>query len=667
MQKLIFLFVSLICLMASCTADDIIGRTDAVDTLRADGYLRMCITMPSARDSRVANDDFENGLPAEYAIHSAYLFLFEGETDDELKAKFHSAYNISAVSTEVNPDGSQITTTTTRVVRRLDNGKDDFRKKKHFALIFFNAEDFVKISRDGLTVLVGDQEIKSVQEPSAFKQHKTLEQFLQLEKKMTNPDALNPFISRTKGFFMCSAPLLDKPGGPSSNLTGLTGGHVHYTCPVSDKIYDTESEAQANPAAACYVERAVAKVTMQQKLKYDQLDIPNLDIVTVDAKGHLQSTTTKPKCKLVGWMLDNTNMRSYLVRNYDTQWNTLQTNSSPTPTNGLRFVGEKPVASQSGRYRTYWAKDPNYSTDGATHAADLNQIYTDKDILSASGNPVPSASDPFPMGFGPNFPQYCFENTFDVANQTQDQTTRIIAKIQIDNGQTDKDFYVVNNDFYQLYTAEALEAKFRVDSLIKAAIANNPNIKQAYEAAIRKKYPDDPDPLSNHPLVLVNCYYSPKVADAEAGLFRINHVWVNLAEGENIEGDLGELTSTTWEKELGFNLNIKKFTGGIAYYPIRIKHFGDDLTPWDEYEYGSVRPTPSTIYPGDEATRANNYLGRYGVVRNNWYDVSIQSISSLGDPIIPKPTTKADDELDNFIQVNINILSWTLRPQGADL
>lgn len=662
MQKLIFLFVSLICLMASCSADDIIGRTDTVDTLCADGYLRMCITMPSARDSRVANDDFENGLPAEYAIHSAYLFLFEGETDDELKAKFHSAYKISAVSTEVNPDGSQITTTTTRVVRRLDNGKDDFRKKKHFALIFFNAEDFVKISRDELTVRVGDQEIKSVQEPSAIAYHMTLEQFLQLEKKMTNPDALNPFISRTKGFFMCSAPLLDKPGGSNSNKAGLASGCVHYTCPVSDKIYDTESEAQANPAAACYVERAVAKVTMRKALTNDQLEIPNLDIVTVDAKGHLQSTTTKPKCKLVGWMLDNTNRRSYLVRNYDTQWNTLRTNSS-TPTKPFRFVDENPVTAASGLHRTYWAKDPNYSTDGATHADDLNQIYTDQNILSAEKNPVPSASDPFPMGFGDNFPQYCFENTFDVANQTQDQTTRIIAKIQIDNEQTDKDFYVVNNDFYQLYTAEALEAKFHVDSLIKVAIANNPNIKKAYEEAIRKKYPSDPP--SAHPLVPVNCYYKQVVA--ADGLYRITSVWVNLAKGEDIYGHLGELSSTTWEEELGFNLSIWKYTDGIAYYPIRIKHFGDELTPWDKDEYGGVRPTPSTIYPGTEAERANNYLGRYGVVRNNWYDVSIRSISSLGDPIIPKPTTKADDELDNFIQVNINILSWTLRGQGADL
>ena len=401
---------------------------------------------------------------------------------------------------------------------------------------------------------------------------------------------------------------------------------------------------------------------MQQKLTNPQLEIPNLDIVTVDAKGHLQSTTTKPKCKLVGWMLDNTNRRSYLVRNYDTQWNTLKTNST-TPSNGLRFVGEKPVDTQSGRYRTYWAKDPNYATDGANHAKDLNQLYTNMSIPSASDNPVPSASDPFPMGFGDNFPQYCFENTFDVANQTQDQTTRIIAKIQIDNGQTDKDFYVVNNDFYQLYTLEALEAKYHVDEQIKEAIANNSNIKKAYETKIKNMYPGDP--LSAHPLVAGNCYYKQEVA--ADGLYRITSVWVNLAEGVNIEGNLGELSSTTWEQELGFNLNIKKFTDGIAYYPIRIKHFGDDLTPWDKDEYGTVRPTPSTIYPGTEAERANNYLGRYGVVRNNWYDVSIKSISSLGDPIIPKPTTNADDELDNFIQVQINILSWTLRPQGADL
>lgn len=663
MQKLIFLFVSLICLMASCTADDIIGRTDTVDTLRADGYLRMCISMPSARDSRAANDEYENGLPAEYAIHSAFLFLFEGDTDDELKAKFHSAYDISAVTTDVNPDGNQITTASTRVVRCLDNGKNGFRKKKHFALVFFNAEDFVtNVNKDHLSVTVAGQEIKSVQVPSASAQHVTLEQFLQIEKKMTDPDALNPFTSRTKGFFMCSAPLLDKPGGSSSNQTGLASGRVHYTCPVSDRIYDTEREAQANPAVACYVERGVAKVTMQKTLKNDQLSIPDLEIVTVDDEGHLISSSAKPKCKLVGWMLDNTNMRSFLVRNYDTRWNTLQTKSSTT-SKPFRFVGETPVTAESGLYRTYWAKDPNYSTDGATHANDLNQFYTSPENPLASDNPRPSASDPFPMGFGYNFPQYCFENTYDVANQMQDRTTRIIAKIQIDNGQTEKDFYVVNNDISQLYTAKALQAKYHVDEQIKEAIANHPDIKKAYEVAIKNKYPGED--LSKHPLVPGNCYYKQEVtAD---GLYRITSVWVNLAEGNVVNGHLDELTPATWDEELGFNLNIRKFTGGFAYYPIRIKHFGDNLTPWDKDEYGAVRPSPSTIYPGNDDERANNYLGRYGVVRNNWYDISIRSIRSLGSPVIPKPTAIADDELDNYIQVEINILKWTLRPQGADL
>lgn len=84
-------------------------------------------------------------------------------------------------------------------------------------------------------------------------------------------------------------------------------------------------------------------------------------------------------------------------------------------------------------------------------------------------------------------------------------------------------------------------------------------------------------------------------------------------------------------------------------------------------EYGSVRPTPSTIYPGDEATRANNYLGRYGVVRNNWYDISVNKIQTLGDATTPALSNTPDDVLEDYISVSINVLSWSKHSQGADL
>ena len=81
------------------------------------------------------------------------------------------------------------------------------------------------------------------------------------------------------------------------------------------------------------------------------------------------------------------------------------------------------------------------------------------------------------------------------------------------------------------------------------------------------------------------------------------------------------------------------------------------------------------IYPGVNGTPtekeqcAANWLGRYGVLRNNWYDIKVNSIKYLGDPT-PKdfsgdPTT--DDELDGYISAQIHILSWAKRTQAWDL
>ena len=71
-----------------------------------------------------------------------------------------------------------------------------------------------------------------------------------------------------------------------------------------------------------------------------------------------------------------------------------------------------------------------------------------------------------------------------------------------------------------------------------------------------------------------------------------------------------------------------------------------------------------------EPTKAPaRFLGRYGVLRNNWYELEVNSITGIGEPRIPQvPTTSdPDDELKQFISVNINILSWAKRVQKEDL
>ena len=98
---------------------------------------------------------------------------------------------------------------------------------------------------------------------------------------------------------------------------------------------------------------------------------------------------------------------------------------------------------------------------------------------------------------------------------------------------------------------------------------------------------------------------------------------------------------------------IATYLDGVTYYIARIKHF-NELTPWTAGEgYG---------------TKNDKYLGRYGVLRNNWYDLSVTSISGLGYPDIPevKPTVP-DDENEQYINVEVKILSWAKRSQQIKL
>ena len=105
----------------------------------------------------------------------------------------------------------------------------------------------------------------------------------------------------------------------------------------------------------------------------------------------------------------------------------------------------------------------------------------------------------------------------------------------------------------------------------------------------------------------------------------------------------------------------------MAYYAVRIKHFGDTDTPWNVAGQGVKAGVNSLIYPSATGTNIDWFLGRYGVVRNNWYDISVNKIQTLGDATIPAFTNDPDDVLENYISVSINVLSWSKHTQGADL
>lgn len=106
-----------------------------------------------------------------------------------------------------------------------------------------------------------------------------------------------------------------------------------------------------------------------------------------------------------------------------------------------------------------------------------------------------------------------------------------------------------------------------------------------------------------------------------------------------------------------FGSNIKFYKGGVMYYyTTTIKHFGDDPTAFDPTQDGTPYSPES------------KFLGRFGVVRNNWYDLTINSVTGPGEPEIPDtPDPDEPDKVRSYINVEINVLSWAKRTQSIDL
>ncbi|MCI7274439.1 Mfa1 fimbrilin C-terminal domain-containing protein, partial [bacterium] len=61
------------------------------------------------------------------------------------------------------------------------------------------------------------------------------------------------------------------------------------------------------------------------------------------------------------------------------------------------------------------------------------------------------------------------------------------------------------------------------------------------------------------------------------------------------------------------------------------------------------------------------YLGRYGIVRNNWYELELGTISGPGDPEKPSSTTDPDDSKKTYISATVKIMDWAVRKQSVNL
>lgn len=403
---------------------------------------------------------------------------------------------------------------------------------------------------------------------------------------------------------MSNAVIISKPGSAdfrTEKATTLTD--------VTDKIYKTESEATSYPAANIYVERLAAKVTLGKATGTSKNTV---SVGSGAAKTFAYS--------LEGWRLANVNTSSYLTRLYDNTWNSYKSDATDFTTashvdydnNSYRFAGISAIATGKG-YRTYWGKDANY---------DVAPAFTD-------GNAEPTLAG--------GASTYCYENTFNVAHQNVKETTCAIVKMKITPDGYDKGtFFTIDDNKGVVYSKDDVKNE----------------IGKRFMAEMGSAYVKDHYYSTTTGTITVK---DVEFADA-AGKVTITKM--TLTDGTT-DKEVTAADLTTFKP----TIKVNEFKDGYAYYTILIKHFGDELTPWNP----STKTTES--YPGSD--KEQNWLGRYGVLRNNWYKLEVTGVAAIGastpGELDVNNDNTPDDNLKRYISCKINALSWAVRKQGTTL
>ena len=554
---------------ASCSSNEDLGTAGpgTGNNEAGVGYATFTINLPSTNGTRADGDPtFETGDPKEYDVNDATLLIFKEAGASENEYTFVESVNLGSMAPWKDPSEPGVTTHA-KITAKLNkvNTTDKF-----YALVLLNN---------------GTESSKKVDLPADE----------QTFSAWNEANVINKIANTDDGFYMANAPLYKV-----NKVTTLV--------PIeSTKIYPTEAQAASNPSTDIYVERGVAKVTVTS---------------ASSAKKTIADGTYKDdEVTIQNWGLDVTNKKSFPVHKtdgtgYDDIWSNTATPSSTTNNaTTLRFVDNNTTTVAK---RVYWGVDPNYNidelhaetTDGKTKRTE-NFNYVGKDKLTATTSDA----------------QYCLENTFNLDNMMQGQTTRVVfkAKYKPKNVTEGATFYMVGKNT-AIWTEDNLKNEIvaAVTKVVASATTANTTVDLTAAAG-----GNDITKAGNHLLALGNISVTGVTLD-QTNIDAIN-AKLGLKEGEGI--------STYQDAE--------------AYYIARVKHFGV-LTPWNAGQsYG---------------TDNLSFLGRYGVLRNNWYELTVDKVSGPGYPDVPevKPNVP-DDENFKYISVSVKILSWAKRSQNVDL
>lgn len=687
-------------LFTACSDKDLAagGEVGSQGEELPNGYMALNINLPVTPTVRAANDDFDHGLETEYKVSDCALLLFEG-AEEETATLLNAQAIILPFDSEDPGDSEGNITTTYQATAQV---KGHTTGAKLWALALLNYKNVMSIGDGGVPTF------KEVVDGTATV---AIGSTMADVRELVTKANLTTRGGSTNYFFMTNAVLSKVKGGEMTAADAPTATDIFQLAPMDpSKIKESIEEAKAEPAGEIFVERAVAKATLRLG---DSMKGEDGEYYIDNKEGGLGLKISK-----VEWTIDNMEPSTYVTRNpgeyvpneaepdktvneraylgYESNYFTTKLTK-----HNYRFVGNATLyggttlgtVGTDDIYRTYWCLDPQYNKEAtgmlpALDPATGKPKATDVNYVTAKGK----NDDPTPL--------YCYENTFDVERQSYKNTTRAIVKVTLADGAT---FYTLNGG------KERYLQEDDVTSHVVAYIANKTAV------AVKIKEQLKPGQESGEYAGYIHVGYQ---RDAITGQYKVNRIYVVQTELDEVtyvpDPEQPNTTASVFNDKAAEEINkvfteefiseinkeyvVREYKGGEIFYEARFKHFaGDaqstpyngraaagDLAPWNIKEANGVKnsweTTPSggstkaAYYSDNNMTKAaNNYLGRYGMVRNNWYDVEITGIDKIGYPADPsgqvnnpdfdEPGTP-DDNILEYISAKIHVLSWALRTQS---
>ena len=686
-------------LFAACSDKDEVAQNVVNPDEYEDGaYIGISLSLPSA-DNKVtrANDDLSNGIEDEFKVKNATLYIFSGTSEaDAVYVDYVSLgtkYNPdtqgginpdewgvqNGVGTKEDPgntdltyDETNITSTSLNEATRISNelaAEIKASTKNYYAYVIINHNGQIP-------------SMVKAADATATSPATTFAEFSRTKFDKIGADIALEQNIWSDGMLMTNAPISNVSGGANAPSSPTYSTLVPLD---KNKIFSSVAQAKAEPAACVYVERAAVKITVEQ------------------GSGVASSLIDGYSVNLNGWKVINTEPQYYNTRQIN--YSTTENGSSPwtaepwggynnlgaTPANAkFRFVsfyqflptlptgltpqpGESSYQHTTG-FRTYFAADPHYDVDAQAAVAAYG---SDPAVPSTLNFTTADDSRPW-IAAGKH--AYTTENTFDVKHQTWRNTTMVTVKAQLDKAGVKPDFYTVGKGGQTMYTT-----KTDAQNELHNRIWNDPTVATKLSACMTELAATPYFPGETIAPVL-----KVTLADVSAATTGVDVTYtLSFTHGGTAVTDYDTkanytaLTAAIDAYLAKDDALVSFYKSGEMYYNIKIQHFGEFETPWgggDVVAGGSGvnvneiyfnTPWNGTPDAAAIATGQSKFLGRYGVVRDNWYKLEINGVTKIGsatpqDPSLTNPDTP-DDEIENYLSVHVHIVPWVLRSQTVIL